>query len=618
MGICFDQFLRRIFPQNLMTELHSFHIPVMGLGYTIDTPLKVARYGISSVVSIIEDELVEEMRKHHSQINNRPYSPIERSEIDYRAKRITAYLDLMNELVDEQLNRLKEEPFEEGSELVKYFELLPDNSELRDLYNEMIALDDNDEKLSRQNQLRSKITAGSIDVNIMTKCDRPNYEEDGSPLPQEYSDAQAALRGFANSNLTSSIVFSAGLNPRLYSYCASFKDFYPDASGNFKKKIILKVSDYRSAIVQGRFFAKKGLWVSEYRIESGLNCGGHAFATQGLLMGPILDEFRQNRKTLATELFTSCDKYWKENNLNTLNEIPEVKISVQGGIGTAEENSFLLDYYGVDSTGWGSPFLLVPEATNVDTNTLQQLSTAKKDDYFVSNASPLGVPLNNFRLSTSEDQRQMRIFKGRPGSPCYKKFLAFNTEFGKTPICTASREYQHKKINEILLSEITPMEKDAAISAVMDKECLCEGLGASARITNEIESPHKLDAVAICPGPNLAYFSGSFSLKQMVDHIYGRTNLLNSLPRPHMFVNELKMYIDYLYAEIEKIASKMESRKAEYFEEFKSNLLNGVDYYRNLFAAKKKDAMERLHAMVREDLAKIEAAINSINIPVQV
>ena len=44
--------------------LHTFHIPVLGLGYSIDTPVKVARFGISSVVSIIEDELVEKMRKN--------------------------------------------------------------------------------------------------------------------------------------------------------------------------------------------------------------------------------------------------------------------------------------------------------------------------------------------------------------------------------------------------------------------------------------------------------------------------------------------------------------------------------------------------------------------------
>jgi len=69
-----------------------------------------------------------------------------------------------------------------------------------------------------------------------------------------------------------------------------------------KKKIILKVSDFRSAIIQGNFFAKKGLWVSEYRIESGLNCGGHAFATDGFLLGPILEEFKQKRNNLYIRL----------------------------------------------------------------------------------------------------------------------------------------------------------------------------------------------------------------------------------------------------------------------------------------------------------------------------
>ena len=33
-----------------MDPVHKFYIPVMGTGFTTDTPLKVARYGISSVV----------------------------------------------------------------------------------------------------------------------------------------------------------------------------------------------------------------------------------------------------------------------------------------------------------------------------------------------------------------------------------------------------------------------------------------------------------------------------------------------------------------------------------------------------------------------------------------
>ena len=92
--------------------------------------------------------------------------------------------------------------------------------------------------------------------------------------------------------MNSSVVLSAGINPKLYSYFENFKDFFPDNNNFLKKKIILKISDYRSAIVQGKIFAKKGLWVSEYRLESGLNCGGHAFATDGFLMGPILEELK--------------------------------------------------------------------------------------------------------------------------------------------------------------------------------------------------------------------------------------------------------------------------------------------------------------------------------------
>ena len=75
--------------------------------------------------------------------------------------------------------------------------------------------------------------------------------------------------------------------------------FFLDENGYLKKKIILKVSDYRSALIQGNFLAKKGLWVSEYRIESGLNCGGHAFATDGFLLGPILEEFKDKKEDLV-------------------------------------------------------------------------------------------------------------------------------------------------------------------------------------------------------------------------------------------------------------------------------------------------------------------------------
>ncbi|MCF8244130.1 MAG: hypothetical protein K9J37_03880 [Saprospiraceae bacterium] len=594
--------------------LHKFHIPVMGIGFTIDTPIKVARFGISSVISIVEDELIERMRKFHSQQADIEYVPIKTGEEDYRAKRITAYLNLIHDVVQRQTEQLRRFPFEQGTEIVKYFELLPDDSPAKKIFTAMIELEDGRAKVLLQKQLRTMIAAGSIDVNIMSKLDKVNYEKNGEPLPTEYSDGHAALRGFAMSKLNASVIFSAGFNPRLYAYIETFSDFLPDINGKIKKKIILKVSDYRSAITQGKLLAKKGLWVSEYRIESGLNCGGHAFATDGLLLGPILEEFKNNRPSLLSELLTICNNALAAKGLETFTAPPEIRVSVQGGIGTANENSFLLEHYQTDSTGWGSPFLLVPEATEVDEKTLQQLATAKKEDYYLSNASPLGIPFNNFKKSTSEEQRKARIAKGRPGSPCYKKFLSSNTEFTEIPICTASRQYQELKIKQLEGKNLPTDLYEKEYNNIIDKDCLCEGLGASALLKEGLEPSHKLTAVAICPGPNLAYFSGIFSLKQMVDHIYGRINLLNSVPRSNMFVNELNLYLEYLKNESGKYMDNITTQQSRYLRTFQTNLMAGIEYYRKLATDIKQETSAFLKGMT-EELKVMEGVLLNITIP---
>ncbi len=561
---------------------HTFHIPVMGLAYTVDAPAKLARFGISSVVSIIEDNLLEQMRRFYCIREGEEYRPIQEEEADHRALRVTAYLNLLGRIVKRQTEELRAEEFTEGTEIVKYFELLPSYAPVRILFEQMRCMDEGAEKSSLQEKLRHKIAAGSIDVNIMTKCDKTNYSKSGEALPPEYSDAMAALRGFAMSELSSAIVFSAGLNPRLYSYCESFRDFYPDGQGQLRKKIILKVSDYRSALVQGKVFAKKGIWVSEFRLESGLNCGGHAFATEGLLLGPILEEFKNNRGALSVELFRICNAGLEAKGYPAFGQPPPLKFSVQGGIGTSTENDFLLNYYGFDSTGWGSPFLLVPEVTNVDRQTLSQLTKAQKEDYYLSDASPLGIPLNNFRKSSSEKQRKKRIKLGRPGSPCYKKFLAFNTEFTPIPICAASRQYQHLKTGQLRNKGLNDAELCREFDQLTAKECLCEGLSVSALLVNNIPVPHGLSAASICPGPNLAYFSRIMTLKEITDHIYGRDSMLNALDRPHMFINELYLYVNYLKREIEKITAPVTDKQMRFFRSFRENLICGIAYYNAL------------------------------------
>ena len=115
----------------MSSPMHTFHIPVMGTAFTIDTPLKVAKYGVSSVVSIGDDELCETMREFHSKENNLDFEPITKDDPDYRAKRITAYLNLMDLLLKQQFNFLKSTNFEPGTEITTYFEMLSDDNDLK-------------------------------------------------------------------------------------------------------------------------------------------------------------------------------------------------------------------------------------------------------------------------------------------------------------------------------------------------------------------------------------------------------------------------------------------------------------------------------------------------------
>jgi len=594
------------------SELHSFHIPVLGLGYSIDTPVKVARFGISSVISIMDDHLVEKMRSYYCTVSNEPYVPIPTENEDHRAARITAYLNLVNAIVKKQMKQLRSFPFDEDNDLVKYFELLPTGAPLKRLYDKMAIMSEGPDKQLLQDKLRTQIRPGSIDVNIMAKIDRLNKNISGVDLPTEYSDALAAFRGFAQSDLESSVVFSAGYNPRLFNYIEQFKDFFPDANGKLRKKIILKVSDYRSALVQGKIFAKKGLWISEFRIESGLNCGGHAFPTEGLLLGPILEEFKSKREELVQELFELCNLANLEKSQHVFAGQPVMRITVQGGIGTANENEFLIEHYSLDGTGWGSPFLLVPEVTNVDDATLNKLATANKDDYYVSYASPLGIPFNNFKKSTAQYQREHRIEKGRPGSPCFKKFLSSDTEFTESPICTASREYQYLKIKQLKENNLPADLFENEFNKITEKDCLCEGLGAGVLIKDKVALSHNLSAVTICPGPNLAYFSGIHTLAEMAGHIYGRLNILNSLYRPNMFINELQMYVDYYKKKLESNLG-LNPKQIKYLQTFKTNLLDGINYYKGMVSYLKKENDQYISRM-KDELENAVIALSEKNL----
>ena len=593
---------------------HIIHIPVMGTGFSIDSAIRVAHFGISTVISIIDDLLVEKIRKHYCNEYSLPYSVIPRWAEDGRAKRIGAYLEMVKVIVGKNFKAVQALPFFEKNDKEKYFRMLPENNLLRIEWKKLLEMEPGNSRDEKSAQLTDQMNPGSIDVNIMAKVDRANMDKKGNPLGEIYSDARSALRGYASTSLESSIIFSAGINQGLYSYMTEFKDFYRNGSGEIKKKIILKVSDFRSALIQGKFLAKKGLEVHEFRIESGLNCGGHAFASNGELLPVLLKEIREKRNHLSVSFRPLIQKHYEKMGW----EFPEAVhtheplITVQGGIGTTGEINRLVKDFGMDQVGIASPFLLVPEATCVDEPTRLKLMGAGEDDFYLSGASPLGVPFNNLRNSESQLWTEEQYNSGKPGSPCPKGFLKSNTEFTEDQICTASCDYQGAKIDEVDM--LTP-EIDARKSQhekVILKTCLCDHLGNGALLKLGIARKDELPT-AICPGQNTAWFNRDYSLLEMTDHFYGRTVSLVDKVRPHMFAKEIQMYVDYFSNLVKE--SDGSTRTLKTLQAFYENMIDGLEYCMEISGAKPyiDENLDSIKEWVEVEKLRLVEIYNSIN-----
>jgi hypothetical protein len=229
----------------------------------------------------------------------------------------------------------------------------------------------------------------------------------------------------------------------------------------------------------------------------------------------------------------------------------------------------------------------------------------------------MGIPFNNLRNADSNLAQEKRIAAGHPGSSCPHGHLRFNTEFTEKPICLASRQYQKAKLEA--LAKLNDPDKERLVKDVLVKTCICFDLGASALIKNKINVPEKDLTPAICPGPNLAYFSKIMTFKEMVDHIYGRANVLNSKYRPHMFIKELEIYINNFTEQLGYCKCALTETQLAAFSEFKTNMLDGIAYYQKLFGEELSflaDEKERVIGELSSLKRKIESftlsATNSI------
>jgi hypothetical protein len=589
------------------TRLHQFHVPVMGTGFTVDSALRVAKLGVTTAISLADDRVIEKVRRHYAKQWGFDDTAIPRRSEDARARRITAWLDLVDAVVKRQIEAVRALPFEPGNDKWRWFSLLPAASPLRQRFMRMLALPAGPVRAALEAELSAAVRPGGIDVNIMTKVDGLAWHADGAAASPEQSAARSALRGFARSTLSGRLVLSAGVNPALFGALEQYPAFYRDADGRLAKPIVLKVSDLRSALIQGKYLAKKGLEVAELRIESGLNCGGHVFPTEGELLGPILDQFRAERDSLPGIFEPLIEQYLSARGraMHPSARNRRIEVTAQGGVGNYGEMRRLLEHYGVDAVGWGSPFLLVPEVVLLDEETTAQLAAAGEDDLYVSDASPLGVRFNNLHGSSSERWHRARIDAGKPGSPCPSRLLALNCEFSDGPLCTASSAYQLQKLTA-LGHERPPTFDEAGpeVKQLYAKQCICVHLGNGT--LNALGISKEPMPVAVCPGPNLAYFDRTYRLEEMVDHVYGRGPTLVPEGRPHFLAKELRLYVDH-WLGLQAAAGDTKARRAA--DAFRERLLAGIERYRALVAqsAYPGENLESLREALEVEAARLGA-----------
>lgn len=255
--------------------------------------------------------------------------------------------------------------------------------------------------------------------------------------------------------------------------------------------------------------------------------------------------------------------------------------------------------------GWGSPFLLVPEATSVDAETRKLLADAKEKDLYLSNISPLGVPFNTIKGMTNDFFKSQRIASGKAGSSCPKKYLALSKEYKKEGTCTASKKHQDKKLEELEAkrNSISFENYTKEYNSITEKSCLCVGLANASHIELGIPIKGQAQGVVVCPGPNMAYFSREFSLKEMIQHIYGKKEIENHTDRPNTFVKELGLYVSYLSNQISE-AFEITPQQIKKWETFKTNLLNGIDYYKSIFQEK--------NSKIQNDILQLELQLNKL------
>ena len=201
--------------------------------------------------------------------------------------------------------------------------------------------------------------------------------------------------------------------------------------------------------------------------------------------------------------------------------------------------------------------------------TYGEFFTSKKDHSFLNQTLTL--------LSLSEEKLASRII--RKESNLTQTDGIIRQKALSNLVNTTS--YEIDVLNDQLKNKI---EEKGISDQITDKTCLCMGLAATAVINYGIET-RESKGVSICPGPNMAYFNQELSLQDMSHHIYNGDEGIVRTDRPHMFVNELGMYLKYLSEKIEEHKEDWGRKSGRYLNGFTANMNEGISYYQKMFSS---------------------------------
>ena len=153
-------------------------------------PRCAGKYGISSVLSLVDDTLIEQMRQVPLRAGRRTVRGDRLDDEDARARRITAYLNLLDRWSGGR-SPLAGLAVRAGKRNHALLRACCPTVRCR-----RVSRHARDRRRGRARCGNSgcarSATPGNIDVNIMSKGERDAYG-DGEKLPKQFSDALAAL-----------------------------------------------------------------------------------------------------------------------------------------------------------------------------------------------------------------------------------------------------------------------------------------------------------------------------------------------------------------------------------------------------------------------------------------